>query len=320
MDKRAAALSFILAVLFSLNTVGASTGTAQDLLSIYGHKVEDSVEVAASQLEALEVDYAKQQSALYDKQLMIQSNAIGGDQLSSWIANVNVDITELANKSNQLIQEIDESLTGPAETLIQKDSEYATAQNQLKSLYAKRESLLSQTTGLKSATPSTQKEEKAVASLAEKVDTQKAKVAKAKSYETLGEVLSVRHPVNNDLKITSEFGSRWNPVTQTSTEFHKGLDFRAPMRSQVLAAWNGTVEEVTTSWGGGNTIWINHGNGIKTVYMHLSEFKVTKGQQVKQYDVIALSGNSGALTTGPHLHLGIYINGNAVDPSKINWR
>lgn len=63
----------------------------------------------------------------------------------------------------------------------------------------------------------------------------------------------------------------------------------------------------------GNWIKIDHSNGIKTVYMHNSELLVTKGQQVKQGDIIALSGNTG-ISSGPHLHFGVEVNGEYVNP------
>ena len=92
---------------------------------------------------------------------------------------------------------------------------------------------------------------------------------------------------------------------------------RASVKTEVLAIFAGKVEKVTKTYGGGNTIWIDHGNGIKSVYMHLYSTEVSEGQTVNQYDVIALSGNTGANTTGPHLHFGLYINNTPVDPAKL---
>lgn len=89
------------------------------------------------------------------------------------------------------------------------------------------------------------------------------------------------------------------------------------MNTDITALFNGTIETVGSSDDIGYYVIINHGKGIKTLYGHLDHYSVEEGQQVKQYDVIASSGNSGNRSTGPHLHLGLYINGTAVNPIRV---
>ncbi|MBV9287520.1 MAG: peptidoglycan DD-metalloendopeptidase family protein, partial [Hyphomicrobiales bacterium] len=95
---------------------------------------------------------------------------------------------------------------------------------------------------------------------------------------------------------------------------HAGIDFGAPVGSQVRAAADGKVEIAGFVSGFGNHVRIQHA-GFETSYSHLSEIpdSIRPGTEVKQGDVIALSGNTG-LSTGPHLHFEFYLNRVAVDP------
>jgi murein DD-endopeptidase MepM/ murein hydrolase activator NlpD len=121
-------------------------------------------------------------------------------------------------------------------------------------------------------------------------------------------------PVNGN--ITSGFGMRMHPIRKLK-KLHKGVDFRAPMGTPVMATANGIITEVRDSVqnkGYGNYIMIDHGGGIKTRYAQLSEMMVTIGQKVEKSDIIAKTGNSG-MSTAPHLHYEIMVDGKAVDPA-----
>jgi murein DD-endopeptidase MepM/ murein hydrolase activator NlpD len=94
---------------------------------------------------------------------------------------------------------------------------------------------------------------------------------------------------------------------------HLGVDLDAVEGTQVYAINDGKValvEELTVY---GNTIIIDHGLGIYSLYLHLSEFKVSEGKMVKRGELIGLSGNTG-WSVGPHLHFSIKLNGSSVDP------
>lgn len=113
--------------------------------------------------------------------------------------------------------------------------------------------------------------------------------------------------------ITSGFGYRGDIGVEGASTYHKGIDIGVPIGSKVIASADGTVEVAGDSASAGNWIRINHGNGVKTVYMHNSRLLVSVGQVVKQGDVIAMSGNTG-ISGGPHLHFGVMLNGEYVDP------
>jgi len=113
--------------------------------------------------------------------------------------------------------------------------------------------------------------------------------------------------------ITSLFGLRFHPILHI-LRLHAGIDFGAPVGSPVRAAADGRVEIAGLVPGFGEHVRIQHA-GFETSYSHLSEIpaSIHPGAEVKQGDIIALSGNTG-LSTGPHLHFEFYLNRVAVDP------
>jgi murein DD-endopeptidase MepM/ murein hydrolase activator NlpD len=118
-------------------------------------------------------------------------------------------------------------------------------------------------------------------------------------------------------RITSGFGMRFHPVLGYS-RMHKGIDFGVPVGTPVMAAGSGTVVTEGYGHGYGNFLKINNGNGYATGYAHLSRFApgIHKGSRVRQGQIVAYSGNTG-LTTGPHLHYEIFVNGEQVNPLKV---
>lgn len=119
-------------------------------------------------------------------------------------------------------------------------------------------------------------------------------------------------------RISSQFTKkRWHPVLKRYRA-HLGTDFAAPRGRNIYAAANGRIEFAGTKGGYGKTIIINHGNGYKTLYAHQNAFAkgIRSGMNVKQGQHIGYVGNTG-LSSGPHLHLGLYKNGNAVDPLSV---
>lgn len=118
-------------------------------------------------------------------------------------------------------------------------------------------------------------------------------------------------PISNGT-LTSSFGYRSQPTAGAST-YHQGVDWGTPIGTAVKASRAGTVTSAGWMSGYGYCVIISHGDGVETRYGHLSSVSVYVGQTVNQGDKIALSGNTG-VSTGPHLHFEIRINGTAVNP------
>ena len=113
--------------------------------------------------------------------------------------------------------------------------------------------------------------------------------------------------------LSSEFSrARFHPILHLARP-HEGIDLAAPYGAPVVAPAAGRVMRISHQTGYGLVLEIEHGNGIETKYAHLSKVVVQEGQQVTRGQPIAAVGNSG-LSTGPHLHYEVHVNGKVVDP------
>ena len=141
-------------------------------------------------------------------------------------------------------------------------------------------------------------------------------VISTKNKEAMLEAIPAIQPVlNKDLKrMASGFGWRIDPIYRTR-RFHSGMDFTAPVGTDIFATGNGTVKSVGWEQGYGNTVTINHGFGYMTLYAHMNKFNVKPGQKVKRGDVIGEVGNTGK-STGPHLHYEVHFKEQAMNPQN----
>jgi murein DD-endopeptidase MepM/ murein hydrolase activator NlpD len=123
------------------------------------------------------------------------------------------------------------------------------------------------------------------------------------------------YPHSTPYPISSGFGMREHPVTG-GQKMHNGIDFSAPSGANILAVADGQVSFAGDMGGCGNAVEINHSGGYLSKYCHALKVLVQKGQSVKAGTPIALVGTTGT-STGNHLHLGIKLNGQYIDPKKI---
>ncbi|MCF8230417.1 MAG: M23 family metallopeptidase [Bacteroidales bacterium] len=139
------------------------------------------------------------------------------------------------------------------------------------------------------------------------------RMAKNKA-EMLASIPAIQPVSNKDLRrLSSYYGYRIDPFYKV-TKFHPGLDFSAPTGTEIYATGDGVVSRVRFSKRGyGNTVMIDHGYGFETLYAHISEFEVKKGEKVKRGQLIARVGNTGK-STAPHLHYEIHKNNKTVNP------
>lgn len=113
---------------------------------------------------------------------------------------------------------------------------------------------------------------------------------------------------------TRTYGYRTHPI-YGDMRFHSGQDIGAPSGTPIIAADSGVVSYCGWNGGYGNCVMINHGGGRVTLYAHMSAYNCSYGQTVNQGDTIGYVGSTG-VSTGPHLHFEVRINGSAVDPMQ----
>jgi len=128
----------------------------------------------------------------------------------------------------------------------------------------------------------------------------------------------MRTPVDG-ARVSSRFGLRVHPV-QGFVKMHKGVDFAVPMGTPVYAAGSGVVTAARFTESGGNMLILRHDKGYETRYLHLERFGqgIAEGTAVAQGQQVALSGNGGHLSTGPHLHYEVHLNGEPIDPLALH--
>ncbi|MCR5691476.1 MAG: peptidoglycan DD-metalloendopeptidase family protein [Eubacterium sp.] len=164
---------------------------------------------------------------------------------------------------------------------------------------------------------------KAAAKEAQKAEEKinKLLAEKARELEASGDDAGVevsasglRWPLRISGRISSYFGRRKSPTAGASS-YHKGIDLAVPTGTPIVASAAGKVVIAQYSSSAGNYIMLSHGKRLYTVYMHCSRLAVEVGDQVEQGDIIGYVGSTG-ISTGSHLHFGISIDGEYVNPLK----
>ena len=127
----------------------------------------------------------------------------------------------------------------------------------------------------------------------------------------------MKTPING-ARLSSPFGMRKHPILGFNKK-HLGTDFAAPLGTPVMASGTGTVTKAQWCGGGGNCIKIKHNSTYSTIYAHLSKFAggIKSGTKVKQGKIIGYVGSTG-LSTGPHLHYEVIVNGKKINSQKLN--
>lgn len=137
----------------------------------------------------------------------------------------------------------------------------------------------------------------------------------AEKKEKLFAAIPAIQPISNKelIALASGFGLRIHPVYKVK-KMHTGIDFAAPIGTPIYATADGSVDKVNVSFSGyGKMVEIDHGFGYRTRYAHMHGFTVREGQHIKRGELIGYVGNTG-LSTAPHLHYEVFINGGHVNP------
>ncbi|MBC5579999.1 M23 family metallopeptidase [Anaerofilum sp. BX8] len=134
-----------------------------------------------------------------------------------------------------------------------------------------------------------------------------------KTVTLAGYVLSDKPAMPVQGTLTSPFGYRVHPITG-KTDFHTGVDLAAPLGTPAAAVWPGVVAETGFDDINGNYVKVIHSGSVCTTYNHLSQISVKTGQSLKRGETVGLVGSTG-VSTGPHLHFELLIDGVRVDPA-----
>ena len=126
----------------------------------------------------------------------------------------------------------------------------------------------------------------------------------------------MKTPING-ARLSSSFGMRKHPILGYN-KMHRGTDFAAPSGTPIMASGSGTVTRARWCGGGGNCVKIKHNSTYETIYAHMKSFAkgIKEGRKVKQGQIIGYVGSTG-LSTGPHLHYEVIVNGKKVNSQKL---
>ncbi len=126
----------------------------------------------------------------------------------------------------------------------------------------------------------------------------------------------MKTPING-ARLSSSYGMRKHPILGYN-KMHRGTDFAAPSGTPIMASGSGTVTRARWCGGGGNCVKIKHNSTYETIYAHMKSFAkgIKEGRKVKQGQIIGYVGSTG-LSTGPHLHYEVIVNGKKVNSQKL---
>lgn len=142
-------------------------------------------------------------------------------------------------------------------------------------------------------------------------ESARTEAALTRYTETLQPGLDLLQPIDGTPSDTFGFRRIFNGQARNP---HSGMDIPAATGTPIRAPADGVIVELGNFFFNGNTLFIDHGRGLATMYCHLSKFNVKLGQQVKRGDIIGYVGATGRVT-GPHLHFGVSLNRAMVDPA-----
>lgn len=307
----------LITLLFVLTSVPVYANTTADLYRLYGIDDPPSVQQEQVILDDIIDEWAMTTQKLNSYKMMDTAVLLVELQYMELMQSMDINILAVQTEIEEALVELESSKNGTVTEIIQADVKYRTLENEYSRLLSDRLELTTQLSIVHYVNPNKAPTQAEVDKLGDEVKEQERILEYAKSFVEIGVVGSNKYPIASTKGISSPFGWRLDPIGRVDMQFHSGTDFSAKIGTDVLAQFDGIVEAVKETTTGGKTVVLNHGNNVRTVYIHLDSFMVEKGDIVKQYQPIAKSGNTGSRTTGPHLHFGLFIGGTAYDASRL---
>lgn len=297
-----------------LSTVSYASDTTSDLLAIYDNSAYTPSQEDLSQFNSEMSEYNKLLKKEQSIQSFNDSVLTAQQQMEEMINNAQNQVQELLSQSVECSSYIEENIYGDFNSLVKKDAEYKQCYRAADSLLNKVNKMQIPPLLISVSLDIEEKEE----SIAEKKELLELPVVdKVKGEFELGDVYKINNLTGNPYLLLSDYGSRINPATSSTIEYHNGIDLHAPAGTDVYAMFNGKVLEAGDNWAMGNYVRIQHGAGVISLYGHLSTINVKTGQTVNQYDIIGKSGRTGANVVDDYLYLSLFINGRSVNPKIL---
>lgn len=267
-------------VLFGANSIGEFLSLIDDIGDIMqsDKELEESYKQSVTDLKTVKAEYEEAQAEL-------KQNKVECAQLKD---QLQIDITQAASVITSLQSEINDN----ASVLSELDSQESALQSQIQSKVKQLN------------------EQKKAEEEANRNNNNNGGNNNGGSTVGTGNLVWPSYCTY----ITSRQGPRVHPITGKYKN-HGGTDIGASYGSAIYAADSGKVVSSSDGWNGGwgNYVMIDHGNGMQTLYAHMSSRAVSVGQTVKRGQTIGYVGSTG-MSTGPHLHFEMYVNGARIDP------
>ncbi|PYG88178.1 murein DD-endopeptidase MepM/ murein hydrolase activator NlpD [Ruminiclostridium sufflavum DSM 19573] len=286
-------------------------------------KVNADIDLINKEIDAIEKEY-EYKNELFKTRMRVMYQNMNKSSLEIFIESKSFSEFFSRIELISLVKENDEKLIkeialGKENTEIKKQAklnELEKKKVQLKTLNAKvsdiktsRAKMESDVESQKSRLKAAEKKEDEMIELSKELES-KISQLQDKTTKYAGGVM--KWPTPGYTGISSPYGYRIHPIYKVR-KFHTGVDINAPSGASIVAANSGKV--ILAGWNGGygNCIIIDHGDGIATLYGHQSKLLVSVGDKVSKGDVIGKVGSTG-LSTGPHLHFEVRVNGQTKDP------
>jgi murein DD-endopeptidase MepM/ murein hydrolase activator NlpD len=246
---------------------------------------------------------------LLDRTTMVQQIMEADEEIASELDGTRIG---LEKAEQELSRTLDEVSTKRAEVKAEED--------RLQGLQSSRDRVLrneqaakNEKQGLLAETKENIAQLKAIAAAEDRESARIAAMLKGGSSQGSGRYAgSMAWPSPGYTRVSSQFGMRYHPILHYN-RMHAGIDVAAPSGATLVAVGSGVVVSAGVSGGYGKCVMIDHGDGLVSVYAHMSRISVSKGQQLTRGQSIGAVGSTG-LSTGPHLHFEIRVNGNPVNP------
>jgi len=306
-------IAFIVAVLVSwcfVSGTPAKAETSKDLKALYDEEIVADFESLLENCKSIQNEIELEKDTLLTQEDYNSFITLAEDYWTEYSGQVKSQANEIIARNIEINESVKSSFYGDIGVLLSLDAEYKSNEVKVNEMLSNLDNVV--------ISEKYEIDRSKLASLLSDLSNAESQYNKAaEGAVELGDVTNFKWPLACETRVCSKYGSRIDPILKTVVSFHKGVDLDADEGTPVLAAFNGKV--LSTSWSdiAGYEVWIDHGDGIKTYYCHLKEFKCKPGQIVKQYDTVALSGNTGSRTTGPHLHFSMQIDGGRVDPGIV---